>query len=200
MLTIGVLIAIVIAIGGYFFPQIQKSFGNSAGDVQNTVFSGVVAPQWFLGNNSTLGSIGEIPSTGSCNSGTYAASSTLFAVANPFSATSTATFQSVVGTGQATTSTFLVGTSTLSVGLVASNVSATFVNAGVATGTQFFTSPGISVGPGTGYLAPGTGTFRTVVVGPGEFVVGQATSTATGVGAANYTPGLTCTYKIRWTL
>lgn len=128
-----------------------------------------------------------------------AATSTQFAQANPFAATSTATFKYLNAVGQATTTTLLVGTSTATTGRTSSNVSATFINLSIATSSVVFTAPGVNVGPGTGYTTSGTGTFRTVVVGPTEAVVATATSTAGGAGAAGYTPGLTsCSGYIEW--
>jgi hypothetical protein len=187
----------IIAFGGWFFPQTRTAFGAAVTDIQNSVYSGISVPQFFLGGNSTATSIGETVSTGSCNSGAYAASSTLFAVANPFTSTSTATMQVISGTGQATTSVMLVGTSTTSTGITSTTVSPSFMNAQVATSAAFVTNPGILSGS-LGYLSPGASTIRTVSIAPGDFIVGQATSTTSGMGT-NYSPGLTCAYKIRWT-
>lgn len=160
------------------------------------------SPLLILGGAVTGPNIGsfiqEAPSIGSCNTGT----STLFLVANPFSATSTVTVQTFSAQGNATTSTLLIGTTTKTTGqsVVSSDVSATMVNTTIATGTQAFTSSGITVGPGTGYTSAGAGTFRTIVLGPNESVAAYATSTATGAGAANYSPAFTsCTYKLRFT-
>lgn len=153
--------------------------------------------RFWLGGSTDSTAVSEIPTIGSCNT----ASSTLFAVANPFNATSTVTVQSVEITGQATTSSLLVGTSTKSTGLASTDVSATLVNSsnGIATSSLVFTSSGITVGPGTGYLSAGSNTFRTIVVGPSENLVAYSTTTATGAGAANYTPGFSsCSYKATW--
>lgn len=196
ILTVGLIIALALAGGAYFFPKQAQKLGASATDVQNTVYSGLVTLQTFVGGSTAASSVGTTVSTGTCNAGSYAASSTLFAVASPFTATSTATLQVITGTGQATTSTLLVGTSTLSTG-VPTTIGGTLVNATISTSTPFWTSGGVLAGS-AGYNSPGANTFRTIVVGPSEFVVGEATSTATGVGAAQYTPGVSCTYKIEW--
>lgn len=139
-------------------------------------------------------SVTQKVSTGTCS----AASTTLFAVLNPFTATSTVVVQQIVGTGQATTSSLLVGTSTKSVGLAASDVSPTLVNSsnGLATSTKFYFASGVSVG--TGFTALGSGTSQEVGVGPSEYVVGFSTTTASGSGGANYTGGQNCTYKLLW--
>lgn len=192
-LTIGVLIAIVIAIGAYFFPVARNAFGTAASDVQNTVYSGIVTAQLFVGGSTPASSIGQATAFGTCNSGIYAASSTLFSVQNPFNATSTVTVQVVSGMGQATSSSLQVGTSTASVGLT-SGVTA-FINATVATSAPFWISGGVQVGS-AGYNTAGANTFRTIVIGPNEFVDGYSTSTATGGGANSYVPGLTCSYKL----
>jgi len=186
----------IIAIGGYFFPQTKAIFGNAATDIQNTVYSGLTTAQLFIGNGSVAGSIGSTISTGSCNAGAYAASSTLFAVANPFNATSTVTLQVISGTGQATTSSMLVGTSTASTG-IATTLGGTLANFSAATTSPFWVSGGVTVGS-AGYTSAGANTFRTIVVSPSEFVVAEATSTATAGGAAAYTPGVACTYKLEW--
>lgn len=149
----------------------------------------------FLGGVTADTSIGEQVSTGSCASAT----TTIFAVANPFSATSTVRLQSFKGIGNATTTLLYVGTSTASTGLALTNVSPTLVNAAsVATSTQFITSSGITVGS-LGYLSSGSGTFPTISVGPSDYIVAFATTTATGAGAANYSGTYSsCVYKLRW--
>ena len=194
ILSIGVLVAIVIAITGLFFPQSKSVFGAAVTDVQNSVYSGLSTAQLFVGGSTAGTAVGTIVSTGSCVTGT----STVFAVANPFAATSTVELISLTVTGQATTSTLLVGTSTASTGLSSTSVSPTLANMTISTTTPNFTAGGNLVGS-AGYVSPGANTFRAIVVGPSDFVAGQATSTATGSGAAGYTPGLTCSYKLRWT-
>lgn len=196
ILTVGLIVALALASGAYFFPKQVKLLGTAASDVQNTVYSGLVAAQLFIGGTTAASSVGATVSSGTCNAGSYAASSTQFAVQNPFGATSTATLFTVSGTGQSTSSSLLIGTSTQSTGIL-STVSPTLVNVTVATSAPFFVAGGVTVGS-TGYLSSGANTFRTVVVGPTDYIVGFSTSTATGAGAAQYTPGITCAYKIEW--
>lgn len=185
----------IIAAGGYFFPQAKALFGSAASDIQNTVYSGVVTQQLFVGGTTAASSIGQVTAFGTCNAGIYAGSSTLFAVANPFNATSTVTVQVVSGMGQATSSSLLVGTSTASTGYSTANLTNVFINATVATNTPFWISGGIQLGS-AGYNTAGSGTTRTIVIGPNEFVGAFSTSTATGGGAVAYVPGLTCSYKL----
>lgn len=201
-LTIGLLITLVIAISGLFFPKVRNLVGVVAPtDITATNFTeitastGILTPLLQLGGSTAATSVSEQVSTGSCT----AATSTPFAVANPFTATSTATLQSFQGVGNATTTLLYVGTTTQASGLALANLSPTLVNAAsVATTSQFFTSSGITVGPGTGYLSSGSNTFRTIVVGPSEYVSAFATTTTSGMGT-NYVGNYTsCTYKIRW--
>jgi hypothetical protein len=49
-----------------------------------------------------------------------------------------------------------------------------------------------------GYNSPGAGTFTKIVVGPNDFIVGEATTTYTGASAAGYVAGLSCAYKLLW--
>lgn len=129
----------------------------------------------------------------SCNT----ASTTLFAAKPPSGATSTVDVGLLNLGGNATTTSVYVGTSTTPSPPASSNVSATLVNgAQVATNTVQWLSPGVTVGPANGFLSSGTGTFTSIVVGPNDWLVMWATSTATGAGAAQYTPGFsTCNGK-----
>lgn len=188
----------IIVIASCLLLSTKSVFSAAATDIQNTVYSGIVAGQLFIGGTTNASAVGQAVSAGSCNTGIYAASTTLFGVQSPFSATSTATLI-ITGLGQATTSTLTVGTSTVATGQTSTSVSATLANEQIATTSTFTSYSGITVGS-VGYVNPGAGTFRTIQVGPSDFVVGQATSTATLIGATNYTPGLTCTYKILWSI
>lgn len=192
---------LIIAIGAYMFPtqtkEVMTNVGSSASDIQNTLYSGIVTTQMFIGGTTAASSIGTVVSTGSCNTGAYAASTTEFAIANPFNATSTVILQVIAGTGQATTTTFQVGTSTASTGIVSTTISPTMANFSAATTSPFWVSGGITVGS-AGYLSAGANTFHTIVLSPNEFVVGFATTTATGGGASAFTPGVACTYKLEW--
>ncbi len=150
----------------------------------------------YLGGETTRTNVARRASAGAVATGT----STLFSVANPFSATSTATIVYLDVVGQATSTAVYVGTSTASSGLVAADVSASLINAGViATGTEATFISGMTTGLGTGQASSGSGSQFTIIVGPSERVSGFATSTYGGVGALNYSPAATSgTYKIIW--
>lgn len=129
-------------------------------------------------------------SIGSCAG---AATSTQFAIANPYSSTSTVEIQ-VVGTVSSSTA-LKVGTSTTAFpNNTASNVSATLINTTLATSTPFAVWSGIAVGS-AGYPGAGASTFSKIVVGPNDYVVGYASSsfsTGVNVGVSG------CTYKGLW--
>ena len=132
------------------------------------------------------------------------ASTTLFAIQNPFRATSTWTMAVVDVTGESTTSVGInVGTSTNTGPVHISGTTAggyrgphliegVVVGTGlgyIRSGTVFATSSGLyfaadnqpSVGVG---LNPGT-TTRSVIIGPNEYVVGYATGSTNGVTNTN---------------
>ncbi len=159
---------------------------------------------WFTGStDATAKAI--IVSVGTLNTGTYAASSTVFAVANPFAATSTAEIEIKSGTGQATSTTLSVATSSpamLAAGLARTGANSlgptSLINsATIATSSAFDLFSGISTGS-VSAISPGSGSVAKVIVGPNDSIAGFATSTAVGSAAANYTPGITGTYVITW--
>lgn len=160
------------------------------------------ADQLFLrGGYSVTNSVAETQTIGSCASG---GSSTLFAVASPLNATSTAKVLIMTVGGNATTSSLLVGTSTKSTSLVSTDVSPSFINStnGISSSTVFTTASGVrqSAAPNLDWIDAGSGSQATLYVIPGQYVVAYSTTTATGAGAAQYAPGFTtCTYKIIWT-
>ena len=128
-------------------------------------------------------------SGGNCST---VSTSTLFGVANPFGATSTAT---VYIDGVAASSTSVqVGTSTRTTGITQTSISHSLVNTTIATSSAFDTFSGLTFG-GNGYQTAGSGTYQTIIVGTNESVVGFATSSfSTGINI-----GLpTCSYKILW--
>lgn len=164
-------------------------FWDAAGAASN--FLGSLA---FSSNVTTAG-IGFQGSAGTCGSAT----STMFSIVNPTSATSTVEIDMMTLTGQATSTTFSIGTTTKSSGLALTDISPTLVNAAlVATGTQATLISGFTTNLGNGQISSGTGSVDKIVVGPNERVAGYATSTYGGVGALNYTPAVSCTYKLLW--
>lgn len=111
---------------------------------------------------------------------------TLAAILNPFNATATVKFASVYGTNGTTSINLLVGTSTVaSPTNNASQISASLINATVATSAPFYTASGALAGPGQGHVSAGASTQNTIVLGPSEYVVFFATSTS-----ASYATGL----------
>lgn len=146
-----------------------------------------------------------LPKTGNCST----ASSTIFAVQNPFGATSTLMLASIYGTEGATTTDILVGTSTtpapaglaVSTSTVGKNIFGMF---SVTASSKFFSVAGVTMGPGTGYVSPSGGTYPTsqvrIVVGPNEWIVGFSTSTAPsngagGLGVSQLGVPASCVYK-----
>lgn len=159
--------------------------------------------------NSPWISIGGIPewySKGSCST----ASSTIFAVQNPWSATSTVEYVSLVGTEGATTTDILVATSTTNAPATGLNSTSTLganvINlAAITNGTNFSTLAGFTIGPGKGYASPksipGSTSVGEFMVGPSEYVLGFSTSTGSGNGglASNQLSiPASCTYEIWW--
>jgi len=161
--------------------EADLGFFDAAGAVSNILavfgFGTTVATQYNFEGSS-----------GSCAT---KATSTIFAVANPFAATSTAT---VIVTYTTASSTLLeVGTSTRSTGITTTAISPTLVNSTIASSTNSAVYSGVTVG-GLGYTSAGSATFQRIGVGPNDFVVGFATDTLPG-----FTVGLSsCTYKILW--
>lgn len=149
--------------------------------------------------------------TGQCfggQSAVAAATSTLFSIQNPTGATSTLVLATLYGRNGATTTDILVGTSTtpnpagaaVATSSLVSNIIAMF---SVTNGTAFNTTAGVTMGPGTGYRAPSSGTYPTsqsrIVVGPSEWIVGFSTSTSPtnngALGATQLGLPLDCTYR-----
>lgn len=197
------LVAILIATLAYFHTGVGKAVtalgtavscaGNTTCIVGDLNLSGAFA----FGGVDPSSDLQQQVSLGTCNTGAYAASSTQFAVQNPFNATSTVAVETLYGTGQATTTSFSIGTSTRATG-IASTIGKTLASAAkVATSTQFYLISGQTTLLGSGQISSGT-TVSKIVVGPTQYVAMYATSTATGAGSKRYTAGLTCTYKLRW--
>lgn len=194
VITLVVILAVLgLAIFGlvHLFGGTNGRGGVSNGDsitVDNNLHAGVQIAVGTGVSDAQLGFITQ-PSIGSCAG---LATSTQFAVANPFGATSTA-FVRVIAT--AASSTVLeVGTSTRSTGQTLTSVSPTLINATIPTSTTAQLVSGVLVGS-AGYLTPGAATFAKIVVGPNDFVGAFASSTY----ITGFTQGIaSCTYKIVW--
>lgn len=148
------------------------------------------------GTASYSGGVVESANYGNCAD----QSTTLFAVQNPNSSTSTARVVRLNGQQGTTSTDFLVGTSTTATAPVNANLSSPSGLAAriVATSTQFFLASGVT-GNDTN-----AATGATFAVGPGQYVLGQATSSYSGSsatgngGITNPTNTLSCSYEIIW--
>lgn len=178
--SVFVLVVVLLALvaGGAFYAGTlgPKPGANAGPESTNEYFCNAGVCTWY----KTVG----------CNT----ASSTMFSVANPFNATSTASIF-MIGTGNATSTTFSVGTTTAakSSGLALTDISASLVS-GALVGTsspQFTLISGITAPLGSGQISAGAGTINEIVVGPTSRVSGFATSTYGNAGAVGYTPSFT---------
>lgn len=216
----GILIAMVIAFGGYYFPQIQQVAHNAGGVLDYEPFDFFVATQGYwsgVPNGKTPSdSNGQLTSTsvGACST----ASSTLFAVQNPFNGTNgfangtTTAYITLYGNQGATTTDILVGTSTVSAVAASgatSTLAETLVGAfGVPTSSPFYISSGnTNVFPRASALTGSTNLYvnnSEIVVGVSQYLLGFSTSTylgganTGGNGAGQVSTPASCTYKIVW--
>lgn len=153
------------------------------------------------GHNSDALARAQYASVGTCADAT----TTLAALVNPFSATSTAQVSVLSGQNGTTTVSLLMGTSTTAFAPVNGNLpSPTLLNiATLATSSVLYTASGVAVGS-LGYIAPGTANYSISVAG-GDYALLQATSSyagssATGLqGITNTNNTFSCTYKVLWT-
>ena len=172
---------------GPYGVEADAGFFDAAGAVSK--FLGEIS----MGSNVTTPTYNYQVLTGSCAN---AASSTLFAVKSPIG-TSTVQVFITVG-GNATTSSLLVGTSTTPNYVAASSIQSIDSTNGIATSSVQTAYSGVN-DVLAGMIAAGANTEKTIVVGPTQYVVGGSTSTATGAGAAQYSPNFsTCSYQIRF--
>lgn len=217
------MVAVVIAIIACFTPVGQQTVTHGGQVMKDSygaildVFTGDIfdATTSFRLNGTVFFSsaglvnntLTEKVTTGSCST----ASSTIFSVPNPFLATSTLTYGEVYGTNGATTTDLLVATSstpyiTNAAQTATSSIGANIMNLAAVTAlSQFFSVIGITLGPAGGYKnSKGipSSVSGSVVVGPGDSVVGFSTSTApTGSGgqaAGQISVPTSCTYKFKW--
>lgn len=218
---VGVLIAIVIAIGAVLTSRNTHNVGGIndyiSGDFTVSYVGSWIGVPNFKLPSDTNGQLTEA-SIGACST----ASSTLFSVANPFngtngtvSGTSTA-YITLFGTTGATTTDFMVGTSTTTAappaassdGLAVSTTTLGYNLLGanqIPSSTAFFLSSGNTrsfVLASTSLLANPYTNNAEIQVGPNERLNGFATSTyagrngATAAGLLNTVSS--CTYKIVW--
>jgi hypothetical protein len=193
------------------FSDIYAAQQITAGTLLETLTDALIPRNLYLGGATAVAgsNLVQTASAGTC---APTGTSTLFAVLNPFGATSTLTFANISGQVGATTSDIFVGTSTTpapagiqvtstSTATVGQNVFALF---SVTGGSQFFSTAGVTMGPGKGYTAPSGGGYPTsqksIVVGPAEYVVGFATSTNMAQQGPILTTLAACTYKLGWAM
>lgn len=150
----------------------------------------------------------EYPVTGTCNT----ASSTIFAISNPFAATSTLVFAEIGGTQGATTTDIVVATSTTlyparANATATSSLGANILNlAAISASTQFFATAGATLGSGSGFTNPkgivGSVSQVPIVLGPNETIVAVSSSTALtgggGYGATQVSVPSACVYKLNF--
>src|SRR3990167_3347225 len=121
--------------------------------------------------------------------GFYQATTTLFAIKNPFSATSTVDYFVMQGHTGTTAVDIYVGTSTKSTVPPASTGSTdaatafgtsapTLVNASaVATSSKFYIKNGQNAVYGSGQTPAGANSLTAIILGPTEYILGYASST-----------------------
>lgn len=172
---------------GPYGVESDHGFFDAAGGVSSLLGS------LAFGSNSSYAGYGFQGTAGTC---VNAASSTLFAVKSPFAATSTASVIINIG-GNATTSSLEIGTSTVPQGSAGTTALVNSSN-GIASTSVFWAISGQTAANDAPGMIAATANIR-VTVPPAQYVVGYSTSTATGAGAAQYSPNFsTCSYKILW--
>lgn len=199
----GVIIAILVVVGLIYGAIHLVSGRGGTSNADTYVLDGSITTGTFVSAGTTLAlgtasggtGVSQAVSTGSCNSAT----STVFAVANPYSATSTAELIMLSGIGNATTSSLTVGTSTRTTGLT-SALYGILANVSISTSSSFAISGGVRNGPIGNIVDAGSASVMRIIVGPNETVGAYSTTTATGAGAAGFVNTFgSCTYKVRWT-
>lgn len=146
------------------------------------------------------GSFSNAPAINETNGAFADASTTLAAVLNPYSASSTVEASFTIQNGT-TTIAVHVGTSTSPYPAALANVSPSLVpSLEIATGTTAHVFSGVTVGS-LGYKSPGATSMRTIEVGPTDYVVFYATNDGGLGGTAGITNTnntFSGTYKLRW--
>lgn len=207
-------VVVLLIIGGVMLlkteaPQQQKSQSSTStslgAQVQNDnwVFTGQVLAQ---GGSGAI----TVPAGSSMvhtNKETYVAgatitrtsTTTIFAIPNPFFATSTVSSGILFGLMGSSTVDILVGTSSQITGTLVNGVPTCGANGStitnnnqistslfnvttIATGTPFYSQSGVLVGS-AGYNTPGVSSQGSIVISPTDCIVGLATSTYAGSSA-----------------
>jgi hypothetical protein len=191
-------IVVVLAALGIVFLIPQKQAEQTSEPTSGALTGPLISSPWL-----SWGGVYDYRVKGSCNT----ASSTILAIANPWQATSTLVHFSILGTMGATTTDLVVATSTIAspaytTTTATSSLGENILGAQIAANAQFFSVAGVSLGAGTGYTNPTLNGFvsnRAVGIGPSEYVIGFATSTAAagagGRGAGQVSVPSSCTYE-----
>jgi hypothetical protein len=179
-LTIGVLIAIVIAIGGYFFPTLNKVFGTISGtDITATHYTQLLVDNGIQvtanGINIVSGGLnnasGLLASNGSqtavSRSTTFnTASTTNCSVASPFTASSTL-LNFVIRMDTSSTSAQVMTLATTTNGSASASSSPFYTVPSIAAGAQAYIS--WASGVNNGLVAPGGAVVATSQGNTGTF-------------------------------
>jgi len=206
--VLGNAVAVKADAGGFWDNVADKLAAILSGRVDDPqasdqAFGGSTSADWNVGGNLTTdGSFDLDGLTSYVSTGTFAdATTTLACEANPFSATSTADFGSLLVTGPSTTTISLyMATSSVSTGRTTSTISGTLSI--IQAATVAANSTGIAFS-GINNALTGTyaaGSVQNMIVGADEYVcvvAGDGSGATAGVtNAANTFAG---SYKIRWT-
>lgn len=201
---VGVILLVLSGIGAYgtIVDLTSGRGGTSNLDTLQLEEDLIVVGDASVGDDFTVtgdlitGSITTVPASGTCADAT----TTLFALTPPFSSgTSTARVTKITGQNGTTSVDIMVGTSTTAYVPYLSNLSTALLTADeVATGTQFYLASGAV---SNGAIANTGSAF--IVVGPGQKLVAQATSSTAAnsvgnSGVINPANSFACTYSVQW--
>ena len=203
VLGISVIVAVAVAFVFALFGSTPAE--RVVREVVKQVSLGAIPGDEVSGDRFCVGGVCEYHRTGQCADAT----STLFSILNPFSATATVDYIRISGLGATSTIGVVVGTSTT----IGENLNALLFNSGVWATTTISTSTTYwRVGPGTGFDTGGASgvisdmhaatSSNRAVIGPTDYVIAKATTTNSGVG---YFGGLlgannqfTCDFTVRF--
>lgn len=206
-IIVSIALVAVVVFAYFIFGGNSQKFGSTAIPDQQNAESATIAGffsesiatagTFFLGgHNSDTYTIAQYAQGGVCTDAT----TTIFSLKNPFSATSSARLVALTGYTGTSTIKLLTGTSTVAVATpsivgILSNISTTTAN------SSFYTSSDSIYGP-AGYLNSNA-TSSQMIVGPNEYLLGFATSsTGLAVDTASITQTgnlFNCSYKVLWT-
>lgn len=203
----GVVAAIVIIAGLIGFSSSPEGRG-AEGDTNftNVVASGYITSGGSITSSGTLTASGAFSVTGTSTLNTFTsyvstgsfadATTTIFAVQNPYGATTTVDFAELFVTG-ASTSTIAISVATSTSQYPSSVSVGSLINsAALATSTLGYIVNGVTAGS-TGFVSAGTAAQNRIIVGPTDYIVGLVTGSITG-GVTNPSNTFAGSYLIRW--